>query len=1215
MPPTAVTPLIACTVVSCVDLPAARIAARTYLDHHPGARFVTLLVDGPTADDGDLVGPSDLGIGADELAVLATGHTTAEACVALRPRLLDWLLATQDNPVLYLDPWVRVYAPFADVITSALADVATVLVPRVLLPLPDDGHRPTHADLRATGIYDDGLLAVARGAEHFLHAWAEVSGRSPERAGVFLDGAPTYVDHRVLRDPGLGLSRWNASQRPVTKAPELMSGGAPLRTANFAGFDSTRPWLLTADIADHPRVLLSEHPLLSRLCVEYAAEIPTTAPSPTVLFGQLTDGTALPAPLRAAFRVARGPVEFGGAVLSGRSRNGVPAVAFRATNKGKTAAAVKYADPLTPAVNGTGAHPARPPAATVDPTGFLRWACAPDPHIPDANRWAVALWEDDPDLRKRFPQPFGADAGAYRDWCATDAVLAGRLHPRAIPGQPSAEVALVDQIGVSVLGTGPLADRVRIAAQASGLPTSDEPIYPVVLACGGLTGVPRQRHVIAVRDEFGPLPAAADERWLAWPTALPGTDGVTTHTVPLPTPDPGARDDSAREDARHALGLTDEPTFIALADQADDLLAVFTAAFPTRSDVRLLLLVPKAVARTETTERLRLAADPRVRLIVDESGFDRAVDAATWAISPHEPGDRDTARVATWLTRVGFRGVPVVAIAGGTASELLADGCVSLRVDQFAADTMLAGAIRDLADDTATATTVGGHGRDHLLNTLAPGTTGAILRRRVELAYRSWRAGRVLASATDDDPLRALRTAKHALLRRPDVDAGYRIPMAPALRRAVLRVLDHYDNHLNSVLASLIDGIERTVVELVERQERLATAGSGPDVDLLRADLDLVVERNTQLSRQVSATGEEVMRLRGEVAGGVRSVDELTARVRGTAESDHLRALTEAFAASQARMDALETRLAEQAAAGDGRRAMDSWSADQALRTADALRRVVVGQHERVDFPDVADVPNSLVLCDAGLIRLPAEDAVMSAVLSSNGVWEPEIAELVDALIEPESVFLDVGAYVGYHAIRVLGRLGTSGTVVAVEPHPDAVKLLRHNVSQNVSGSVAERLHVLTVAAWDSQKSLVAAPATGGGYGLWPQDQERVTTDTPNEVAFPGVRLDRELDGLAAAREQRLSVVKVDVPGRGHRVLGGLVRRLRKDRPHVIFAFDGPLTTGFGDDPAVVLREFRTWGYDIVRLGDDRPVGVEEVVSEVLSGQVRTLWLRPSTSR
>ena len=307
----------------------------------------------------------------------------------------------------------------------------------------------------------------------------------------------------------------------------------------------------------------------------------------------------------------------------------------------------------------------------------------------------------------------------------------------------------------------------------------------------------------------------------------------------------------------------------------------------------------------------------------------------------------------------------------------------------------------------------------------------------------------------------------------------------------------------------------------------------------------------------------------------------------------------------------LDRRFAQREARdGSGNRA-----ANQALLATDALRRVVVRQHEQAVGDVLDDVPNSLVLCDAGLLRLPAQDSAMLPVLSSNGVWEPQLAELIDSLIEPESVFLDVGAYVGYHTLRVLSRLGTSGTVVAVEPSRDAAKLLRHNVSANVSAPVAERLVVVERAAWDTATRLGGGPAMGGGLTLLPQDQENVTGASETDAAFDAVRLDRELESIEAVRGQRLSVVKVDIPGRSHRALGGLVRLLRRDRPHIVCTFAMDLTSGFGDDVTAATREFGMWGYDILEPAGQEPITPEKAAATAEERGSATWWLKPRASR
>jgi hypothetical protein len=522
--------------------------------------------------------------------------------------------------------------------------------------------------------------------------------------------------------------------------------------------------------------------------------------------------------------------------------------------------------------------------------------------------------------------------------------------------------------------------------------------------------------------------------------------------------------------------------------------------------------------------------------------------------------------------------------------------------------------------------------------------------------------------------LRPLKAARHALLREPDVDGASRTPMAPALRKAVLRVLSHYDNHLREVLTSLVDGVERTAAELVRRQDALHEGTSLGELDVLRAELGQLAERQTRLGDQLVGTDGGVVRTRAELASQGRRVQELDDalaeeaaergdQVNGVAE--RLDRLTLALNRTLDRIDSLESRVAAALRERDSRMDSGMHTAATAIRTADAVRRVMVREYERQDAggKDVDEeygAPTSLVLCDAGLMRLPASDEVMLPLLSSNGVWEPEVSALIDSLLEPDGVFVDVGAYVGYQTVRVLSRLGAAGAVVAVEPHAPAATLLRRNVEVNVSPSVARRLVVLESAAWDSSCDLAAEPARRGGVNVRPisggptppsvdaidsasaEDTEPAAgeavnghapgaasgdaTDAAGEGAedgldqgvalrdggtVPATRLDRELEALPELRQMRLSVVKVDVPGCAHRALGGLVRLLRRDRPHVVCSFSVAATAALGDDPATVLREFTTWGYEPVLLGEQQPASPEQVLDAANGRDSITLWLQP----
>jgi FkbM family methyltransferase len=195
--------------------------------------------------------------------------------------------------------------------------------------------------------------------------------------------------------------------------------------------------------------------------------------------------------------------------------------------------------------------------------------------------------------------------------------------------------------------------------------------------------------------------------------------------------------------------------------------------------------------------------------------------------------------------------------------------------------------------------------------------------------------------------------------------------------------------------------------------------------------------------------------------------------------------------------------------------------------------------------------------------------------------------------------------------VRVLSRLGNSGAVVAVEPSQQARALLKHNVEMNVPSAWANRLLLIEGAAWDGPGELAEEPALAGGVSVSP-----IAPDAGQEQGdrVPAFRLDKELENHASLEKLKLSVVHVDVGARVHRVLGGLVRMLRRDRPSIVCSFTPDAISGLGDDPAAALREFGTWGYELVPVGRDRPVEASDLLEAMKAaggGSSVKLWLRP----
>lgn len=1142
--------ICACTVATAAELPAVKVLSSSFLAEHPEGRFVALIVDAQPEHAGPgLITPLEIGVSEVELHVLATSLDADALKAAILPRLLEALLS-QGMPVLYLDPWVQVFGSLTKLVLEALRNAPVALLPRTLRPLPSDGLQPGPAELHELGAFDPGFIAVAEGAEPYLGS---------------LD-MPAIVPHFVVRDARVGVSVWNVADRPLhrTDSGALAVVGQDLLTVHFRGFDPRRPWLLSADFAERPRVLLSEHAEVAELCTAYRAELVrcgwSVQPVP-YRFDSLVDGTQIPSELRADYRAA----------------SPTPLPAFGEDGGG----------------------------------GFLVWACEQTEN--GGTRWADAVWRADSSLQEQFPAPFGADADAWREWCAGVGVASGRLPAPAVPQPREEGPALLDQLGVSVVGSGPLAELMLAAARASGLPVSTSAGYPVVIRTSAADEVPAGRFVVEVALDA----TAADDRtgvnelWLSSDVSRAAAErigGPIVRVVPVPVHDVGAREHSAGEVV----------VFAAIADHSLDrpgnvlgAVSAFLSAFPDRSDVELRIAVSGAFEHPEAAERLRLAtaSDQRISLVEDED----VCLTADAVVSLHRGGADD--RIALRLASLAVRGVPVVASDHGAVAELFGKTAVLVPCHQGAEPDVQAAAklLRSLADDLPTAAALGAAGREHVLSVRSVTRVSEILRERVEHSYRGWRARRPKPKP-EVDPMLALQSAKHALLRQPNVDGPHRTPMAPALRKVVLRALDHYDNHMRQVLHTLIDGVERTVSELVNRQDALKAGVGAGELELLRAEVEQVAERQSHFGDQLVGVDDGVVRVRADMAGQGRRLRDIEDAVIGEATkrakatdvlAERIDKLTVALDRTLDRIDTLESKVVEVFRERDSRLDSAIRAASHAQQTADALRRVVVRQHEASG--DAPEVRSSLVLCDAGMMRLPSDDAFMLPLLSSNGVWEPDLAAQLDSVLEPDGIFLDVGAYVGYHSIRVLSRLGLMGAVVAVEPDASAAALLRHNVSANLPAAVAARLTVIEGAAWESAGELAVAPTLTGGVSVSP-----LAADAGEDVArVKSVRLDKELEEISLVQGMKLSVVRVDTPGRGHRALAGLVRLLRRDRPQVFLEFSATATADFGDDPVTVLKEFGVWGYDLVPLATGQAASADQIVKAMEGLRSITLWLRP----
>lgn len=194
--------------------------------------------------------------------------------------------------------------------------------------------------------------------------------------------------------------------------------------------------------------------------------------------------------------------------------------------------------------------------------------------------------------------------------------------------------------------------------------------------------------------------------------------------------------------------------------------------------------------------------------------------------------------------------------------------------------------------------------------------------------------------------------------------------------------------------------------------------------------------------------------------------------------------------------------------------------------------------------------------------------------------FEPECVRVLRAAAAPGSVALDVGSNIGFFATLLSRWVGPSGRVVAVEPDPANLALLRRNLIENHCGNVKVVAAAIGAEPGEAEFSRDAATGATGRLGRSATAGELAVGRGRVEVVRTPVET---LDRLAAGMPVPPGLVKIDIEGGEAEALRGATALLRDARPVIVAE-----TTG--DDAEVALAILRAADYRLWDLETARPV-------------------------
>jgi len=256
---------------------------------------------------------------------------------------------------------------------------------------------------------------------------------------------------------------------------------------------------------------------------------------------------------------------------------------------------------------------------------------------------------------------------------------------------------------------------------------------------------------------------------------------------------------------------------------------------------------------------------------------------------------------------------------------------------------------------------------------------------------------------------------------------------------------------------------------------------------------------------------------------------------------------------------------------------MADWLRSHDFRNKEA---VVMGLHAnsiRAESPAV---------CDGLRFELDLNDNLQRMIYFN--VYEQDLISAALPFVDPNEVFFDVGANVGFYALHA-ARLMQTGCVYAFEPEPENFARLRKNCELN-GFERRVKLHMLAVSDTVGRAVFFKCDRNSGWGNL---------------TGFPDV-LDSEIEVKTTTIDDfcrcegisRIGFLKIDVEGHEPQVVAGASRMLAEKRIDNVFAeYVGCRLPSFGCSFRDFLSLFAQFGY--------RPEVISLPLMEaILSGEV-----------
>lgn len=273
--------------------------------------------------------------------------------------------------------------------------------------------------------------------------------------------------------------------------------------------------------------------------------------------------------------------------------------------------------------------------------------------------------------------------------------------------------------------------------------------------------------------------------------------------------------------------------------------------------------------------------------------------------------------------------------------------------------------------------------------------------------------------------------------------------------------------------------------------------------------------------------------------------------------------------------------------------------------SAFVIRRLPFGRYQLANAlgrfagaPFLASLPG-----DLGGFRFACDlHDTISREVCFTGRYEPQETQLVQRLLGPGMVVVDVGANWGYFTLVCAHLVGPTGRVIALEPHPRLASMLSANIAADlVLSKVVDACRVAAGVA-SASKAFVGFDERDGNWGV---SRAALGAEVP-DFESRTVALDWFLD---ERQTKRIDLVKIDIEGAEADAVRGMAAGVEQHRYRYVLLECHPAELArMGTSVEQCLAPFRRAGYrgwhidhsaEMHRRAARRPVPTAELLAPI----------------